>query len=335
MTATSQDYVAESASVATGPATASRIKLHPFPVGWYRIASSEDVKAGELVSMRWFGEDLICWRSADGGEPRVFDAYCAHMGANIGRGGFVQGDTVVCPFHHWKYDCAGKNVEIPYRDKPQRGARQKVWTAIERNGQILVWNAPDGSEPDWTPPQLPEATDPEFVSIVSEKIWTVRTHVQEVFENTVDVSHFQFVHGVAGFGSVELVEDGPMFRATASVSMETSRGKVDGAVESELWGLGLDIVRQVGIGRARSIFSVTPIDDEQVVATHTFFVPGDADGPSRYGKAFMREFSRQIEQDIPIWETKLYRAKPRLATGENAILDFRRWATQFYAADDE
>jgi phenylpropionate dioxygenase-like ring-hydroxylating dioxygenase large terminal subunit len=310
--------------------TIERIGLPPFPMGWYRIASCDDVGPGELITLQAFGQEIICWRAEDGGEARVFDAFCAHLGAHIGCGGFVAGGTLVCPFHHWRYDGSGCNVQIPYRDKPQRAARLTRWRTLERNGQILVWNGPH--EPDWLPPAIPEADDAGFVRIESERTWTIRTHVQEIFENSVDVSHFQFVHGVTGFGAVELVEQGPMFRSTAAVTMETSRGIVEGAVESELWGLGLDVVRQVGVGDARSIFWIVPLDDERVTAGHTFFVrrAQDGDGPSKYGRGFMREFSRQLDQDIPIWEHKRYRKQPRLAMGEGAIVDFRRWAEQFY-----
>ena len=315
--------------------TRERVDLPPYPVGWYRVASSADVAPGELVAMTWFGTELLCWRGEEDGEAHVVDPFCAHLGANIGKGGFVSGNDIVCPFHHWRYDPEGRNVEVPYRDRPQRGARLQRWPATEVNGHIMVWNGPAGQEPGWMPPQVPEAADPALVRIEPETSWTIRTHVQEICENTVDIAHLQYVHGVVGFGSVELVESGPMFRATGSVTMKTSRGPVEGAVESELWGLGIDVVRQVGIGSARSIFTITPIDGESVLAKHTFFVPREegGDGPSRYGQGFMREFSRQIEQDIPIWESKRYREHPKLTTGEGAIIDFRRWATQFYGEE--
>lgn len=336
MTGLSEGTFVASPYPASGLRTEERIGLPPFPASWYRVAASSDVSPGDLKRLRWFGQELVCWRPEGGGEPRVFDAYCAHMGAHLGHGGFVKGDCVVCPFHHWKYDGDGKNVEVPYRDKPQRGARQQAWRVLEQNGMILVWFDPEGAEPGWLPPVVPESEDPDFVTVVGEESWTIRTHVQEILENAVDVPHFQFVHGVAGFGSVELVEDGPMFRATASVTMQTGRGPVDGGVETELWGMGLSHVRLVGTGPARDLFTVTPIDDETLLAQHTFFVPNDGNGgPSRYGQSFMGEFSKQIVEDIPIWETKRYRPRPKLASGENAVLDFRRWASQFYPLDDE
>jgi phenylpropionate dioxygenase-like ring-hydroxylating dioxygenase large terminal subunit len=309
----------------------ARIDLPPYPDSWYYVASSADVEPGRVTTVRYFGRDLVCWRG-ESGEVSVLDAYCGHLGAHIGYGGFVEGDNIVCPFHHWRWNREGRNERIPYRDKPQRAARIECFPVLERNGQILVWHSSTQSPPDWEPPAIDAASDPDWLRIESER-WEIDTHVQEIFENTVDIAHFQFVHGVAGFGAVELVEQGPMFRAIASVTMKTPRGPVDGAVESELWGMGLDFVRQRGLGEARAIFSITPIEESRLRAFFTFFVPKDPETgePSRYGSGFMREFSRQITQDIPIWEHKRYRERPMLAMGEGPIVDYRRWTQQFYA----
>jgi hypothetical protein len=48
------------------------------------------------------------------------------------------------------------------------------------------------------------------------------------------------------------------------------------------------------------------------------------------GLGFARDFCTQIEQDIPIWEAKVYRDRPQLARGEGAITEFRSWAKQSY-----
>ncbi len=305
-----------------------------LPSGWYRVAAGAEVAAGEVQPLHLFGEELIVFRG-ESGNVSVLEAYCAHLGAHIGHGGMVKGDDIVCPFHHWRYDASGQNVEIPYRERPHRRARLRLWPVVERNGLIYVWYSPNGSAPDWEPPELAEATDPDFIWLEPpDTAWEIETHPQEVMENTVDIAHFRYVHGVTGFGAVELIEDGPMLRSIASVTMQTGRGEVDGAIESEVWGLGLDVVRQRGIGDATVLFSVTPIDPGRVRARYTFMVPRDGDGPSRYGAAVMREFCRQIVQDIPIWERKRYRARPKLAMGEGAILDFRRWAQQFYEAPE-
>jgi hypothetical protein len=51
---------------------------------------------------------------------------------------------------------------------------------------------------------------------------------------------------------------------------------------------------------------------------------------TRMGLGFARDFCKQIEQDIPIWENKIYRDRPQLARGEGAITEFRAWARQSY-----
>ena len=40
----------------------------------------------------------------------------------------------------------------------------------------------------------------------------------------------------------------------------------------------------------------------------------------------------QFENDVPIWENKVYRPTPILCDGDGLIAEFRRWCQQFYAA---
>ena len=42
-------------------------------------------------------------------------------------------------------------------------------------------------------------------------------------------------------------------------------------------------------------------------------------------------FRRDLWQDFPIWEHKVYVDQPRLAKGDGPIAAYRRWAQQFYA----
>ena len=65
---------------------------------------------------------------------------------------------------------------------------------------------------------------------------------------------------------------------------------------------------------------------------HTFFVSLDPETgeKTRMGMGFARDFCKQIEQDIPIWEAKIYRTRPALAPGESAIGTFRNWAELSY-----
>ena len=52
------------------------------------------------------------------------------------------------------------------------------------------------------------------------------------------------------------------------------------------------------------------------------------------GKAFVAEVSRQLEEDIPIWENKIYLDRPALCDGDGPIGSFRKWCKQFYVEDN-
>lgn len=307
----------------------------PFPAnpdGWFQAAYSHEVEPGAVHPMHYFGEQLICFRDATG-TAHVLSAHCPHQGADIGVGGEVDGDCVKCPFHGWLFDASGRNVAIPYAKSVNRAAKLRVWPTEERAGCIFVWHSSTGSAPEWTIPLVPEFDDAAFQWHVPEDArWQIRTHVQEIYENTVDVAHFATVHKVANFGSIDVTEDGPMFKAVAEVSFVTPRGPVAGAVDSELWGLGLDVVRHRGLGRSCTLLTATPVDGDVVDVRYTFLVQRDSETNemSRLGVGMMRDFLKQIRQDIPIWESKVYRAKPQLARGEGAVMEFRKWAQRSY-----
>jgi len=314
------------------PQVAQRFPFSDYPNGWFQVAYSHDVVAGDVVSLHYFGRRLICYRG-ESGSAHVLDAHCPHLGADVAVGGTVREDCVVCPFHGWKFNGQGANVEIPYAKSPNRVARLRAWPTVERAGIVFVWYSPDGGEPEWDLPKIPEAEDAAFTFYApAEARWTFRSHPQEVFENTVDIAHFATVHGVSAFGNLDVEHDGHLFRAVAEVNFETPRGPVSGAVDSELFGMGVDVVRHRGLGRSCTLLTVTPIDGEYVEARYTFFIALDPETgeKTRMGMGFARDFCKQIEQDIPIWEAKIYRDKPALARGESAITEFRNWAELSY-----
>ena len=52
------------------------------------------------------------------GKVHIVDAYCPHLGANMGVGARVFGDCLECPFHGWKFNGeTGICTDIPYASK--------------------------------------------------------------------------------------------------------------------------------------------------------------------------------------------------------------------------
>ncbi len=93
------------------------MKLRPtfiLQIGWFRIAESSEVRRNQAISVDCLGENFVVFRSEDG-DVFVLDAYCSHMGANLGFGGLVKKNCIECPFHQWKFDGHdGSVVDIPY-----------------------------------------------------------------------------------------------------------------------------------------------------------------------------------------------------------------------------
>jgi hypothetical protein len=96
------------------------------------------------------------------------------------------------------------------------------------------------------------------------------------------------------------------------------------------------VTRYRGLIDASLIGCSTPVDTETTHLTFLFTVRNaDQDEhTANIAKAFVRSVTREVGQDIPIWEAKRYLERPALAPGERPIADWRRWFSQFYADAD-
>jgi hypothetical protein len=81
--------------------------------------------------------------------------------------------------------------------------------------------------------------------------------------------------------------------------------------------------------------STAPIERDKSFQIFQVYYKNPTNDPKidRIGQAFYQEVNRQVRQDIPIWEHKIYRAKPQLCNGDGPINQFRKWAAQFYVSD--
>jgi phenylpropionate dioxygenase-like ring-hydroxylating dioxygenase large terminal subunit len=247
-------------------------------------------------------------------------------------GGRVTGACIRCPFHGWAYDASGANVEIPYAEKPNPKARLRTFPTVERAGIVLAWYHPCEETPLWDVMEIPEYDDPDYGEYEVFE-YTIGTCMQEIAENGFDQAHFEFVHSHPKVGKTEKVEfDGYDRVVLTAQQFPSSKGPVDGRIDVVGRGPGFAVTRYQGLIDASLVGCSTPIDDETTQVTFLFTLrnpDGDAHA-ARVGRAFVDSVSREIEQDIPIWEHKRYRANPALAPSEKPIMDYRRWYAQFY-----
>jgi nitrite reductase/ring-hydroxylating ferredoxin subunit len=290
----------------------------PMPNGWFIVARSEDLGAGDVRAVRYFGRDLVLFRT-EGGLPHLMSAYCAHLGAHLGVGGRVEGEVVVCPFHGWCYDGdTGQCTNVPYGkgEKVPSQARVRAYPTIERNRMIWAWFHLEGKAPFYEVPEVPEVDDeawgePHLVE------FEIATCCQEMAENNHDTVHFKFVHGTESIPEEEARIDGYYKKV---VSWE-------GTFVRETFGLGLGVLRVKDY--TTFLTSSTPIDDEHVHVRWIFMAPASR-GPQAAADA-AEMFVAGVSQDIPIWENKVYVERPVLVKEERGILEHRTWCRQFYS----
>ncbi len=199
----------------------------------------------------------------------------------------------------------------------------------ELHRMVFAFHHGAGAPPSWEIPAIPEASRDDW-SEYETYSWEIRTHNQEIGENSVDRAHFRYVHGTAEIPDSELRIEGHLRFATQHVTYATPRGPVAGRIEVTAHGMGFTTTRFTGICETLLLISHTPIDAERVRSRFSFTLPRAVVG-TNVGRALVREIVRQLEEDIPIWEHKRYLEAPLLCDGDGPIGPYRRWARQFYS----
>ena len=293
---------------------------YPFgiPNGWFVVATSAELAPGDVRALRYFDRDLVLYRTA-GGEPRVMDAHCPHLGAHLAVGGRVEDGCIRCPFHGWRFDGeTGSCVEIPYGDLPRipPKAHNRSYPTLERNHMVWAWYHAKGGEPFYDVPEVPEFSDEDWLPIIVRD-FEIRVAAQDMAENNVDFAHFRYVHGTDAIPEDSFVTDGTYKKAVGG----------GGSFVREGYGLGLGVLRIANY--VTFLSSTTPLDAGNVHVRWVFTAPR-ANGEDAAVQA-ADSFCAGVSQDIPIWENKVYRDPPVVTKTEKLILEHRRWAQQFYS----
>jgi len=185
-----------------------RIGEFTFPRGWFMIAEASELDTHRPLAVRFFGKDFALYRGRATGKVVLLDAYCPHMKTHLaapnktsyviqdGMGTNVEGDGIRCPYHAWRFGPDGKCDDIPYhKGEIPAAACVKSWTVVESLGAVFVWHDPEGGEPEWDPPSLPQWEDPAWVRPKWDHLGVLQQHGQEIVDNICDYGHLSPIHG--------------------------------------------------------------------------------------------------------------------------------------------
>jgi len=322
----------------------------PYPNSWYWIMFSHELQKGERRDVEYLGQQLVIFRGTKTGKVSVLDAYCPHLGANLGVNGHVEGDSIRCPFHGWAFDGeTGQCVDIPYADKPPAFAKTKPWHVHEANGVIYLWFNAENRPPHWYPPTIEGIRSGNYVFHGCAE-HEVRAHVLDLPENGPDTAHLNVLHNSFCFELFGLSEGrlGHAWEAawTPGEEPETHLAHMRVKQHMSLFGKripGSDVnvtITQVGPGLVQLHFqtsvglmtifeSVTPMAPLLQKVTHCVFAEKKV--PRFFAKLVFNGMLNQFEKDVPIWNNKTFLSKPLLVKQDGPIGKFRRWCQQFYS----
>ncbi|OBK30702.1 2Fe-2S ferredoxin [Mycobacterium asiaticum] len=314
------------------------------PTGWFQVAWSDEIGIGDVHKMKYFDQEMVAWR-ADSGQLSVMNAYCEHLGAHLGYGGTVVGEVLQCPFHGWQWSHEGRNVCIPYQDRPNRGRRIRTYPVVERNESVYIWHDIDGRAPFFDAPDVfgdfaDGSGSADYYPQQRLFRGDLELHPQYVLENGVDFAHFKYVHKtpiVPIFTRHEF--DEPVSYVDFTITFEgddqQSIEDVKSGVEAINGGLGIAVTKSWGMVDNRTISAITPVDERTSDVRFMVYigrVPGRDDQRAQdKARMFGDEVIRQFTQDVHIWAHQRYSDPPALATAEyEGFTAIRNWAKQFY-----
>ena len=314
------------------------LSFSDFPYGWFRVAYSDELTPKKVISLRYFERDLVLWRTHDG-EVQISEACCScstHL-----KYGKVTATGIRCPACDCGFDRKGSRERIFNSSQTLPQAPINSWSVAETNGIIFVYYCPGGRsqhEPDWKIPKLPEYTDSGWTPVMRRR-WQVRTSVYEAAENGVDTAHSTCVHAqtFAALKSKRLDMDKTTSTHHLSFINKLLGQKLNGSLTVTSYGLGCQVSRTIVEALVKlqftAIFLSTPIDRERLEIDLVFTMKKLANKQlTRLAIApwLIGEIGKNLEQDIPIWENKIFQSQPLLCDGDGPIIRYRHWARQFY-----
>jgi phenylpropionate dioxygenase-like ring-hydroxylating dioxygenase large terminal subunit len=165
---------------------------------WYLAAWSDEITPA-LFARRIADEAMVFYRTSDGSVTALADR-CPHRKYPL-SGGTLDGDTLQCGYHGFRFDSAGTCVSVPGQTKVPLSANVRRYPLVEQFGQ--VWVFPGDSA-------LADAAKIPHAPWVSEW-WSatgcepLKARASLLIDNLLDLSHETYIHA-AGIGSPEVAE---------------------------------------------------------------------------------------------------------------------------------
>ncbi len=325
---------------------------HAYPTGWYRVLDSHELRPGQLRTVACLGREMVLFRGKTNPSVTALDAYCPHLGAHLGDG-TVEDDTLVCPFHHWRFGRDGSVTSTP-RGPVSRAVRADCIHVRELHGMVLVFHNAEGRTDE--PHELGDYEELDSGALVPrgwKDLGTVAMHLIEFAENSVDFQHFDVLHSRMKLPwtqwSVPKVKirhrvrwspgDPDPWKATfrdSAVLEVFGKERSWSAAEATIEFLGPGGVATFRfelpkLGQILMFQTLTPLSPLEQSVRFRWFASRSV--PRLVVWYVVGSWMSQFAEDIGIWEKKIYRDPPKLVPGDGPVRRMRDWYRQFLPED--
>lgn len=163
------------------------------PNHWYPLAFSHEVAREKTIEARFWGEDIAVYRAKDGA-VHALENRCPHRGIKLSHGS-VEDCRLVCLYHGWTFDPAGKLVDMKHDHFGKKLPVVSVASYPVRERYGIVWCFPGDPELAAITPlvEIPFAEGPDAWASLSFA-YTWKAHHSMVIDNLCNLTHL-WVHG--------------------------------------------------------------------------------------------------------------------------------------------
>ncbi|WP_329406763.1 aromatic ring-hydroxylating dioxygenase subunit alpha [Nocardia vinacea] len=167
---------------------------------WYVAAHSEEI-GPHLLARTVMDEPIVFYRTANGEVTALADR-CVHRRYPLSKG-TLSGDSIVCGYHGFTYDPAGRCTAVPAQQRIPRTARVPRYPLVEQDMLVWVWiGDPERADPADIP-RAPWLGAPGWAVVRGMAPLAARAGL--LLDNLMDLSHETYLHADY-IGSAEVAE---------------------------------------------------------------------------------------------------------------------------------
>jgi phenylpropionate dioxygenase-like ring-hydroxylating dioxygenase large terminal subunit len=239
------------------------------------------------------------------------------------------GETIRCPFHHWRFATDGRCEEIPSQRAIPAFARQQSYPAVERHGYVFFFNATVAFYP------LPFFESEPAEDFVAGKMFSYQAEASwfMVAAQGFDRQHFESVHDRRLLAPPNVTSPSPYLRRNEYHAEIIGPYRRDAILKMLVgdtvtltvnnWGGTLYVVKaRFPRACSRFIVSFRPLEDGR---THFDVIVFARRGPAQLGLPLRRWLTRGhlVDEAAQVRQTRY--VPTRLIAADEDLIECFRW----------